>query len=336
MGPIFESDLKPEALIDPQLCQALELSIELRIRSSYSKPELGIELAIESSYSEPELGIELAIESLHSELEIGIKLRPHHLLTSSKLLPSKCLEAEPDTINCPQDNVHPHPHPHPHTHLHPRLNSKLLTGAFLIFLSLLIFLAIIKDLPCRTPWPAYKPLPSASTWFESFTPHSTPRTPQKAIRKTLKTISALILELNRTLTTTCPGCVWRTASGEVCVRTFYDDGDVVLFVVVGWLIVTLCSFGTWVFLGGVADIAPNFEARVENWGLGGASVVAAAVAFGGLRARWYWCVLFVLGAAFGGMVLGVFVTPEKQLVKWKEEMRAEAENLAYAERQTGR
>ncbi|KFY73498.1 hypothetical protein V499_06423 [Pseudogymnoascus sp. VKM F-103] len=218
----------------------------------------------------------------------------------------------------------------------PRLNSKLLTGAFLIFLSLLIFLAIIKDLPSRTPWPAYKPLPSASTWFESFTPGSTPRTPQKAIRKTLKTISGLVLELNRTLTTTCPGCVWRTASGEVCVRTFYDDGDIVLFIVVGWLIVTFCVLGTWVFLGGVADIAPKFEARVENWGLGGASVMAAAVAFGGLRAQWYWCVLFVLGAAFVGMLLGVFVTPEKQLVKWKEETRAEAENLAYAERQMGR
>jgi predicted tellurium resistance membrane protein TerC len=110
----------------------------------------------------------------------------------------------------------------------------------------------------------------------------------------------------------------------------------VLFIVVGWLIVTFCSLGTWAFMGGVADIAPKFEPRVRNWGLGGATVVAAAVAFGGLRAQWYWCVLFVLGAAFGCMLLGVFVTPEKLLVKWKEETRAEAENLAYAERQMGR
>ncbi|ELR04915.1 hypothetical protein GMDG_00174 [Pseudogymnoascus destructans 20631-21] len=221
----------------------------------------------------------------------------------------------------------------------PRLNPKLLTGAFLIFLSLLIFLAVIKDLHSRTPWPAYKPLPSASTWFESSPPHSTPRTPQKAIRKTLKTISTLVTELNRTLTTTCPGCVWRTASGEVCVRTFYDDGDVVLFVVVGLLILTFSSLGTWVFLGGVADIALPFEARVQTWGLGGATVTLAGVvgmAFRGLRVRWYWCLLFMLGAAFGGMVLGVFVTPEELLVKWKEETRAEAENLAYAERQMGR
>ncbi|OAF60299.1 hypothetical protein VC83_02802 [Pseudogymnoascus destructans] len=185
----------------------------------------------------------------------------------------------------------------------PRLNPKLLTGAFLIFLSLLIFLAVIKDLHSRTPWPAYKPLPSASTWFESSPPHSTPRTPQKAIRKTLKTISTLVTELNRTLTTTCPG------------------------------------LGTWVFLGGVADIALPFEARVQTWGLGGATVTLAGVvgmAFRGLRVRWYWCLLFMLGAAFGGMVLGVFVTPEELLVKWKEETRAEAENLAYAERQMGR
>jgi hypothetical protein len=59
MAPIFESELEPKALINPQLCQVPELSIELRIKSSYSEPELGIELRIESSHSEPELGIEL-------------------------------------------------------------------------------------------------------------------------------------------------------------------------------------------------------------------------------------------------------------------------------------
>lgn len=112
-----------------------------------------------------------------------------------------------------------------------------------------------------------------------------------------------------------------------------------LFVVAGLLIVTLCSLGTWAFLSGVADIAPKFEARVRNWGLGGANVALGGVvggAFWGLRAQWYWCVFFMLGAAFGGMLLGVFVTPEKLLVKWKEEMRVEAENSAYAERQMGR
>ncbi|OBT75579.1 hypothetical protein VF21_05835 [Pseudogymnoascus sp. 05NY08] len=158
----------------------------------------------------------------------------------------------------PSPSPIPKPTPTP-TPRQPRLNAKLLTGTFLIFLSLLIFLATIKDLPSRTPWPAYKPLPSAST-----------------------------------------------------------------------------CLGTWAFICGVAEISPKFEALVRNWGLGGATMVAAAVAFGVLRAQWYWCVLFVLGAAFGGMLLGVFVTPEKLLVKWKEEMRAEAENLAYAERQMGR
>jgi hypothetical protein len=74
MAPIFERELEPEALIDPQLRQAPELSIELRIESSHSEPELGIELRIESSHSDPELGIELGIESSHSEPELGIEL----------------------------------------------------------------------------------------------------------------------------------------------------------------------------------------------------------------------------------------------------------------------
>ncbi|KFY91272.1 hypothetical protein V498_05539 [Pseudogymnoascus sp. VKM F-4517 (FW-2822)] len=74
MAPIFESELEPEALIDPQLRRAPELSIELRIESSHSEPELGIELRIESSHSEPELGIELGIESSYSEPELGIEL----------------------------------------------------------------------------------------------------------------------------------------------------------------------------------------------------------------------------------------------------------------------
>ncbi|KFZ19244.1 hypothetical protein V502_03765 [Pseudogymnoascus sp. VKM F-4520 (FW-2644)] len=83
---------------------------------------------------------------------------------------------------------------------------------------------------------------------------------------------------------------------------------------------------------GVADIAPPFEMRVRNWGLGGATVAAAAVAIWGLRAQWYWWVLFVLVAEFGGMVIGVFVTLEELVEKWKEEGKAEAEKLAYAER----
>ena len=83
---------------------------------------------------------------------------------------------------------------------------------------------------------------------------------------------------------------------------------------------------------GVADIAPPFEMRVRNWGLGGATVAAAVMAIWGLRAQWYWWVLFVLVAAFGGMVIGVFVTREELVEKWKEEVRAEAEKSAYAER----
>ncbi|OBT46006.1 hypothetical protein VE00_03794 [Pseudogymnoascus sp. WSF 3629] len=59
MAPIFESELEPEALINPRLRQAPELSIELRIESSHSEPELGIKLRIESSHSEPELNSEL-------------------------------------------------------------------------------------------------------------------------------------------------------------------------------------------------------------------------------------------------------------------------------------
>jgi hypothetical protein len=59
MAPIFKSELEPKALIDPQLCQALELLIKLGIKSSYSKPELRIEIRIESSHSKPELGIKL-------------------------------------------------------------------------------------------------------------------------------------------------------------------------------------------------------------------------------------------------------------------------------------
>jgi hypothetical protein len=43
MALIFKSKLEPEALIDPLLCQALEL----RIKSSHSKPELGIKLDLE-------------------------------------------------------------------------------------------------------------------------------------------------------------------------------------------------------------------------------------------------------------------------------------------------
>lgn len=84
---------------------------------------------------------------------------------------------------------------------------------------------------------------------------------------------------------------------------------------------------------GVADIAPPFEMRVRNWGLGGAIVAAAVVAIWGLRAQWYWWVLFVLVAAFEGMVVGVFVTREELVEKWKEEAKAEAEKLAYAERE---
>jgi hypothetical protein len=62
MAPIFESKLKPEALIESSGAWRSCGSIELRIKSSYSEPEL----EIESSHSELELGIELGIESSHS------------------------------------------------------------------------------------------------------------------------------------------------------------------------------------------------------------------------------------------------------------------------------
>jgi hypothetical protein len=64
MALIFKSELEPKALIDPQLRQAPELLIKLRIKSSHSKPELRIKLRIKSSYSKPELGIELIIKSV--------------------------------------------------------------------------------------------------------------------------------------------------------------------------------------------------------------------------------------------------------------------------------
>ncbi|KFY34526.1 hypothetical protein V494_06703 [Pseudogymnoascus sp. VKM F-4513 (FW-928)] len=214
----------------------------------------------------------------------------------------------------------------------PRLNQKLLNGAFLILLSLLLLLIVIKILPSRTPWPAYQPLPSAATWIESSTARSSPHAPHKAIRKTLKSISTLVTELNRTLTTTCPGCIWRAASGEVCVRTFYDDGDVMLLGCGTALIVFSWVFGMIKFLGGAADIAPPFEERVCIWGTAGANVALAGVAFGGFRAQWYWILFFVFGAAFVGMILGVFATREEVVLKWKQEAQAEAEKLQFAER----
>lgn len=61
-------------------------------------------------------------------------------------------------------------------------------------------------------------------------------------------------------------------------------------------------------------------------------MVVAGLAMGVVRALWYWCVLFVLGAAFGGMVIGVFATREEQVVEWEEEVKAEADKSAYAER----
>ncbi|OBT70353.1 hypothetical protein VE03_00301 [Pseudogymnoascus sp. 23342-1-I1] len=217
------------------------------------------------------------------------------------------------------------------TPLRRRLNSKLITGTLLLLLSLLSLLILIKTLPSLTPWPTYQPLPSEAAMFESFTPRSTPRAPHNAVRKTLTTISALVKELNGTLATTCPGCIWRTATGEVCVRSFYDDGDIAL-VICGTLIVTgLWIMGMLMFLKGVVDIAPPLEVQVRNWGLGGATVAAAVVVFVGLRAQWYWWVLFVLGAAFGGMVFGVFVTREELVEKWREEVKTEAESSTYTE-----
>jgi hypothetical protein len=59
MALIFKSELKPKALINPRLYQALELLIKLGIKSSYSKPELRIKIRIKSSYSKPELRIKL-------------------------------------------------------------------------------------------------------------------------------------------------------------------------------------------------------------------------------------------------------------------------------------
>ncbi|KFY27153.1 hypothetical protein V493_03685 [Pseudogymnoascus sp. VKM F-4281 (FW-2241)] len=210
------------------------------------------------------------------------------------------------------------------TRRHLRLNQKLISGVLLVLLSLLVLLIIFKALPYLTPWPAYQPLPSAATWFEGSAPHSIPRAPHRAIRTTLKTISALVTELNRTLTTSCPGCVWRTGTGQVCIRTFYNNGDIamitsgVLFAAVCWVL------GMVLFLDGVADIAPPFKVRVQNWGLGGGIVAAAVVAFMGLGAQWYWWLLFALVAAFGGMMIGLFVTPEEQVVKWKRDVKAES------------
>lgn len=98
------------------------------------------------------------------------------------------------------------------------------------------------------------------------------------------------------------------------------------------IIAVLWILGTLIFLEGAADISPPFEMQVRNWGLGGATVAAAAVAFGGLKAQWYWWVLFVLGATFGGMLIGVFVTREELVEKWKDEGKAETESSAYTER----
>ena len=58
-------------------------------------------------------------------------------------------------------------------------------------------------------------------------------------------------------------------SGEVCIRTFYDDGDVALLTFATLLIVTFWILGMLNFLEGVADIAPPFDMRVRIWGVGG-------------------------------------------------------------------
>ncbi|KFZ02547.1 hypothetical protein V500_00123, partial [Pseudogymnoascus sp. VKM F-4518 (FW-2643)] len=102
----------PEALIDPRLRRAPELSIELIIESSHSEPELGIELRIESSHSEPELGIELRIESSHSEPELGIELR----IESSHSEPELGIELRIESS---------HSEPELGIELEPELNSEL-------------------------------------------------------------------------------------------------------------------------------------------------------------------------------------------------------------------
>lgn len=89
------------------------------------------------------------------------------------------------------------------------------------------------------------------------------------------------------------------------------------------------------FLDGIADIAPPFQRRVLIWGIGGAIVVVvymvACVVFRGVRDEWYWCPFFVLGAVFAGMLLGLFVTREEVVVRWRGEMKAEETRLAYSE-----
>lgn len=89
------------------------------------------------------------------------------------------------------------------------------------------------------------------------------------------------------------------------------------------------------FLDGIADIAPPFRKRVLICGIGGAVVAAACmvacVVFRGVRDEWYWCPFFGLGAVFAGMLLGLFLTREEVVVKWREEMKAEEARFEYAE-----
>lgn len=89
------------------------------------------------------------------------------------------------------------------------------------------------------------------------------------------------------------------------------------------------------FLDGIADIAPPVQKRLLIWGIGGASVAVACmdacVVFGRARDEWYWCLFFVLGAVFAGMLLGLFVTREEVVLKWREEMKAEEARSTYAE-----
>ncbi|OBT66695.1 hypothetical protein VE03_03985 [Pseudogymnoascus sp. 23342-1-I1] len=91
MGPIFESQLEPEAQIYPQLRQLPGFNSEPSSGSKLNS-ELEIELRIESSHSEPELNSKLW-QPAPTRAQC---LSPESSLSTQGLVPS--LELEPSSI----------------------------------------------------------------------------------------------------------------------------------------------------------------------------------------------------------------------------------------------
>ncbi|KFY31774.1 hypothetical protein V493_00807 [Pseudogymnoascus sp. VKM F-4281 (FW-2241)] len=111
MAPIFESELEPEALIDPQLCRAPELGIEL------SRSEPNSEL---SSGSEPEPELEPELNSrLRARLPARARAQAQAQLRRALELGIELSQSEPNS------KLSSSSEPEPEPELEPELNSRL-------------------------------------------------------------------------------------------------------------------------------------------------------------------------------------------------------------------